>query len=92
MFNLFPGMKSSAASSPVLQEALKATALASSSLQMCQAGLMAQARQHYGKAVSKIGGALKDNSTAQDDSVVVALLTLGLFEVSNLSEAGEGDV
>ncbi|KXH38490.1 hypothetical protein CSIM01_05615 [Colletotrichum simmondsii] len=80
LFNLFPDMKSSAASSPVLQEALKATALASSSLQMCQAGLMAQARQHYGKAISKIGGALKDNSTAQDDSVVVALLTLGLFE------------
>ncbi|UQC91413.1 uncharacterized protein CLUP02_16948 [Colletotrichum lupini] len=80
LFNLFPSMKSSAASSPVLQEALKATALASSSLQMCQAGLMAQARQHYGEAISKIGGALKDNSTAQDDSVVVALLTLGLFE------------
>ncbi|KAL2882726.1 hypothetical protein SGCOL_001937 [Colletotrichum sp. CLE4] len=80
LFNLFPGIKSSDASSPVLQEALKATALASSSLQMCQAGLMAQARQHYGKAISKIGGALKDNSTAQDDSVVVALLTLGLFE------------
>ncbi|KAK1675366.1 hypothetical protein BDP55DRAFT_704186 [Colletotrichum godetiae] len=63
LFNLFPGIKSSDASSP-----------------MCQAGLMAQARQHYGKAISKIGGALKDNSTAQDDSVVVALLTLGLFE------------
>ncbi|OHF00911.1 hypothetical protein CORC01_03739 [Colletotrichum orchidophilum] len=80
LFNLFSDMKSSAATSPVLQEALKATALASSSLQMCQAGLMAQARQHYSKAITKISTALKDNSTAQDDSVVTALLTLGIFE------------
>ncbi|GKT93818.1 C6 zinc finger domain-containing protein [Colletotrichum tofieldiae] len=82
LFSLLPSLKSSASTSVVFEEALKATAMASSSVQMRQTGLMVRARQHYGSAVTKIGAALQNPATAQDDSVVVGLLTLGIYEVN----------
>ncbi|KZL85511.1 c6 zinc finger domain protein [Colletotrichum incanum] len=80
LFSLLPSLKSSGSTSAVFEEALKATALASSSVQMRQTGLMVQARQRYGSAITKISAALQNPATAQDDSVVVALLTLGIYE------------
>ncbi|KAF9873420.1 hypothetical protein CkaCkLH20_09233 [Colletotrichum karsti] len=79
-FNLMFDLKPPRDSPGVFEEAVKATALASSSLQLCQAGMMAQAKQHYGKALVRLSAALRDTEKAKDDSVVVALLTLGLFE------------
>ncbi|GKT51141.1 uncharacterized protein ColSpa_11322 [Colletotrichum spaethianum] len=80
MFSLLSSLKSSGSTSVVFEEALKATALASASAQTRQVGLMAQAKHCYGRAVSKIGAALHKPATAQDDSVAVALLTLGIYE------------
>lgn len=80
-FDLLFDLKPPVNSPGVFEEAVKATALASSSLQVCQAGMMAQAKQHYGRAMMKLSAALRDPEMAKEDSVVVAFLTLGLFEV-----------
>ncbi|WQF86634.1 Putative zn(2)Cys(6) fungal-type DNA-binding domain-containing protein [Colletotrichum destructivum] len=80
MFAMLPGLTSAGNQSAVFDEVLRATALASSSLQMQQSGLMVRAKQHYRRAIMKIGAALQNPATAQDDSVVVALLTLGIYE------------
>ncbi|KAI8218888.1 Beauvericin cluster-specific repressor BEA4, partial [Colletotrichum sp. SAR 10_77] len=79
-FDLLFDLKPPVNSPGVFEEAVKATALASSSLQLCQAGMMAQAKQHYGRAMMKLSAALRDPQKAKEDSVVVAFLTLGLFE------------
>ncbi|KAI8155436.1 Beauvericin cluster-specific repressor BEA4 [Colletotrichum sp. SAR 10_70] len=79
-FDLLFDLKPPVNSPGVFEEAVKATALASSSLQVCQAGMMAQAKQHYGRAMMKLSAALRDPEMAKEDSVVVAFLTLGLFE------------
>ncbi|KAF6818389.1 hypothetical protein CPLU01_13341 [Colletotrichum plurivorum] len=79
-FNLLFDLKPPKDSPGVFEEALKATALASSSFQLCQSGMMTQAKQHYGKAIAKLSAALRNSDQAKDDSVVVAFLTLGLFE------------
>lgn len=86
-FDLLFDLKPPVNSPGVFEEAVKATALASSSLQVCQAGMMAQAKQHYGRAMMKLSAALRDPEMAKEDSVVVAFLTLGLFEVRCESES-----
>ncbi|KAJ0158229.1 hypothetical protein CTA2_12037, partial [Colletotrichum tanaceti] len=80
MFAMLPGLTSAGNRSAIFDEVLRATALASTSLQTQQPGLMVRAKQHYHRAVTKIGAALQTPATAQDDSVVVALLTLGIYE------------
>ncbi|TDZ36819.1 Beauvericin cluster-specific repressor BEA4 [Colletotrichum spinosum] len=82
-FNLMFDLRPPESSPGVFEEAVKATALASSAFQLSQPGMMTQARQHYSKAITKLGAALRDSDKAKDDSVVVALLTLGLFEAIN---------
>ncbi|KXH69470.1 hypothetical protein CSAL01_13271 [Colletotrichum salicis] len=71
---------SSATPANCFLDALKATALASSSRQLTQSGLMVQARSHYGRAIIGLNDALKNPNVGQDDSVVAALFILGLFE------------
>ncbi|KAK1999383.1 hypothetical protein LX36DRAFT_574392 [Colletotrichum falcatum] len=80
LFCLMSGLKAPYATSAVFEEALRATALASSAVQTRQAGLMALARRYYGSAVAKINSALQNPVTAQDDSLVIALLTLTMYE------------
>lgn len=81
-FSLLPTM-SSATPAGCFHDALNATALASSSRQLNQPDLMVQAIRVYGKAITGLNEALQSPVTSRDDSVLVALFVLGLFEVSN---------
>ncbi|KAK1971047.1 hypothetical protein LY78DRAFT_689296 [Colletotrichum sublineola] len=80
LFRLMAGFKTSGTTSGVFDEALRATAFASSAVRMRQVRLMAPARRHYDSAVAMINSALRNPATAQDNSVVVALLTLSIYE------------
>ncbi|KAK2017310.1 hypothetical protein LZ32DRAFT_654761 [Colletotrichum eremochloae] len=80
LFRLMAGFKTSDTTSGVFDEALRATAFASSAVRMRQVRLMAPARRHYDSAVAMINSALRNPATAQDNSVVVALLTLSIYE------------
>ncbi|KAL0933826.1 uncharacterized protein CTRU02_210625 [Colletotrichum truncatum] len=79
-FDVLLDLKPPSDSLDVFEEVVKATALASSSLQLGQPGMILRARQHYSKAIVKLGSALNDLNKAKDDSVVVALLTMGLYD------------
>lgn len=68
-------------SSTCFQEALDAVTLVSSARQLQQSGLMVRARRHYGEAIAALNSALGDSVLTADDSVLVALLLLSLFEV-----------
>lgn len=83
-FSMLPAI-SSATPADCFLDALKATALASSSRQLTQCGLMVQARSHYGRAIMGLNDALKNPTVGQDDSVMAALFILGLFEVSRVT-------
>lgn len=71
---------SASPSMPCFSAALEATAMASSSRQLRQSGLMARARQAYGKAISGIRRAMQDESLIKQDSVLISLFVLGLFQ------------
>lgn len=64
-----------------LSDAIHATALASISRQQCQAGLMVCARRSYGKAVTGIRSIIHQGALVADDSVLVAMFVLGMFQV-----------
>lgn len=66
-----------------LQNALEAVALASCARRFFKPNLMALARQHYGKAISSMNASLRNPVSAKDDTVLVSLFVLGLFEVGN---------
>lgn len=68
-------------STPCFFAALDATAMASSARQLRQSGLMNRARQAYGKAISGIRHAIQDESLIKEDSVLISLFVLGLFQV-----------
>ncbi|KAK1507475.1 uncharacterized protein CCOS01_04900 [Colletotrichum costaricense] len=74
-FSMLPAI-SSATPADCFLDALKATALASSSRQLTQCGLMVQARSHYGRAIMGLNDALKNPTVGQDDSVMAALLSV----------------
>lgn len=80
LFNVLPRFYTSS-SSTCFQEALQAVALVSSALQLHQSGLMVRARRHYGKAITALNVALNDPVLTADDSVLVTLFLLSLFEV-----------
>ncbi|CAG9955585.1 unnamed protein product, partial [Clonostachys rosea f. rosea IK726] len=63
-----------------LQSALEAAALASAARRFCQSNMMALARRNYGRAINSLNNALCDPVTAKDDTVLVSLFVLGLFE------------
>ncbi|KAH8663865.1 hypothetical protein BGZ61DRAFT_431832 [Ilyonectria robusta] len=67
-------------SMPCLSAALEATAMASSSRQLRQSGLMTRTRQAYSKAISGIRHAMQDESLIKEDSVLLSLFVLGLFQ------------
>lgn len=66
---------------PWLSDAMHAAAMASASRQLRQAGLMTRARQAYGEAVKGINGAIQDEALVNEDSVLIAVFVLGLFQV-----------
>ncbi|KAF4998925.1 hypothetical protein FDECE_11660 [Fusarium decemcellulare] len=68
-------------STPCLLAALDATAMASSSRQLHQSGLMNRARQAYGKAISGIRRAVQNESLMKQDSLLLSTFVLGLFQV-----------
>ncbi|KAF5239377.1 hypothetical protein FANTH_9969 [Fusarium anthophilum] len=80
LFNVLPRFYTSS-SSTCFQEALHAVALVSSARQLQQSGLMVLARRHYGEAITALNVALDDTVLTADDSVLVALLLLSLFEL-----------
>ncbi|KAF5692857.1 C6 zinc finger domain-containing protein [Fusarium denticulatum] len=80
LFNLLPRFYTSS-SSTCFQEALHAVTLVSSARQLQQSGLMVLARRHYGEAITALNVALDDTVLTADDSVLVALLLLSLFEM-----------
>ncbi|KAF5543945.1 C6 zinc finger domain-containing protein [Fusarium mexicanum] len=80
LFNVLPRFYTSS-SSTCFQEALHAVTLVSSARQLQQSGLMVLARRHYGKAITALNVALDDTVLTADDSVLVALLLLSLFEM-----------
>ncbi|KAF7158453.1 hypothetical protein CNMCM5623_003456 [Aspergillus felis] len=80
LFNVLPRFYTSS-SSTCFQEALQAVALVSSARQLHQSGLMVRARQHYGKAIMALNAALNDPVLTADDSVLVTLFLLSLFEM-----------
>ncbi|KAL3428328.1 C6 zinc finger domain-containing protein [Phlyctema vagabunda] len=61
-------------------EAMQAVAVASSSRQLRQSGMMVHARHHYGRAIAELNIGLRDPVRAGDDSLLVTLFMLGLFE------------
>ncbi|OLN97897.1 hypothetical protein CCHL11_02473 [Colletotrichum chlorophyti] len=67
-------------SSVYFEQALNATALASSALMTSQFGFIQQAKKSYIRACTKVNIAIQSPDAAQDDSVIIALLTLALFE------------
>ncbi|CAH0052203.1 unnamed protein product [Clonostachys solani] len=78
-FNLLP--KFHTGDPPVhLCEALQAVTVASAARQLQQSGLMVRARSHYGKAIMKLNAALDNQTSNADDSVLVTLFLLSLFE------------
>ncbi|KAE8364262.1 hypothetical protein BDV27DRAFT_157992 [Aspergillus caelatus] len=77
--NMLPGFYNNS-SSPCCQEALHAVTLASLARQRQQSELMVRARWHYGKAITALNLALNDPVMTADDSVLITLLTLSLFE------------
>ncbi|KAK2022325.1 hypothetical protein LX32DRAFT_603046 [Colletotrichum zoysiae] len=79
-FSILSDFRESGATSAAFNDVIRATALANCGVQMRQAGLMALARRYYGSAIAKINMALQDPTTAQDDSVAVALLALCIYE------------
>ncbi|WYZ36541.1 hypothetical protein EsH8_II_000047 [Colletotrichum jinshuiense] len=66
---------------PWLSDAMHAAAMASASRQLRQAGLMTRARQAYGEAVKGINGAIQDEALVNEDSVLIAVFVLGLFQL-----------
>ncbi|KAF5572858.1 C6 zinc finger domain-containing protein [Fusarium pseudocircinatum] len=80
LFNVLPRFYMSS-SSTCFQEALHAVTLVSSARQLQQSGLMVLARRHYGGAITALNVALDDTVLTADDSVLVALLLLSLFEM-----------
>ncbi|KAF5968003.1 C6 zinc finger domain-containing protein [Fusarium bulbicola] len=80
LFNILPRFYTSS-SSTCFQEALHAVALVSSARQFQQSGMMVLARRHYGGAITALNVALDDTVLTADDSVLVALLLLSLFEM-----------
>ncbi|EFQ34513.1 uncharacterized protein GLRG_09657 [Colletotrichum graminicola M1.001] len=79
-FSLLAGLRASRTTSAAFEGAIRATALASCAMQTRQAGLMVLARRYYGSAIAKINSALQNPTTAQDDSVAVALLAMCIYE------------
>uniref|UniRef100_A0A0B7KG10 Zn(2)-C6 fungal-type domain-containing protein n=1 Tax=Bionectria ochroleuca TaxID=29856 RepID=A0A0B7KG10_BIOOC len=67
-------------SSVHLCEALQAVTVASAAQQLQQSGLMVRARSHYGKAIMKLNTALDNKKSNADDSVLITLFLLSLFE------------
>ncbi|KAJ3538643.1 hypothetical protein NM208_g5812 [Fusarium decemcellulare] len=55
--------------------------MASSSRQLRQSGLMNRARMAYGKAITGIRRAVQDESLMKQDSVLISMFVLGLFQV-----------
>jgi hypothetical protein len=80
LFNVLPKFFTSS-SSICFQEALQAVAVVSSARQLYQSGLMVRARWHYGKAITALNVALDDPVLTADDSVLLALFLLSIFEV-----------
>lgn len=80
VFNVLPRFYTSS-SSTCFQEALQAVALGSSARQLHQSGLMVMARRCYGKAIIALNIALDDPVLTADDSVLVTMFLLSLFEV-----------
>ncbi|KAE8141243.1 hypothetical protein BDV38DRAFT_279149 [Aspergillus pseudotamarii] len=77
--NILPGFYTNS-SSACCQEALHSVTLASLARQRQQSELMVRARWHYGKAITALNLALNDPVMTADDSVLITLLTLSLFE------------
>ncbi|KXH63939.1 hypothetical protein CSAL01_05146 [Colletotrichum salicis] len=65
------------------RHATHAVALASASRSLRQSGLMVEARQHYGKAISTLNQALQNPVAVRDDANLVTLFLFGMFEVIN---------
>ncbi|KAB8263145.1 hypothetical protein BDV32DRAFT_136204 [Aspergillus pseudonomiae] len=78
-FNILPRFYTNS-SSTCCQEALHAVTLASLARQRQESQLMVRARWHYGKAMTALNSALNDQVMTADDSILVTLLTLSLFE------------
>ncbi|KAH8803592.1 hypothetical protein F5884DRAFT_824417 [Xylogone sp. PMI_703] len=79
VFNLLSKFYTSS-SSTCFQEALQAVTVVSSARQLHQSGLMLRGRQHYGKAIAALNITLNDPVLTADDSVLMALFLLSLFE------------
>ncbi|KAH7359390.1 hypothetical protein B0T11DRAFT_286256 [Plectosphaerella cucumerina] len=70
----------SSGSGSCLPYAIDATALASLSRQQHQTDLMADARTSYGKAITGLREAIHQQSLVKDDSVLITLFVLGMFQ------------
>jgi hypothetical protein len=75
------GNEHASRSTPCLSAASGATAMASSSRQLCQSGLMYRAREAYDKAMHEIRLVIRDNSLTDQGSVLISMFVLGLFQV-----------
>lgn len=64
-----------------LANAIHAAALASVARQRSEVGLMDRARLTYGKTIREVNRVIQDDVLVRDDSVLVALFVMGLFQV-----------
>ncbi|KAI9151299.1 short-chain dehydrogenase [Paramyrothecium foliicola] len=63
-----------------LEQALQAVTMASAARQLYQSGLMVRALSHYGKAIAALNSALSDPVMRADDSVLITIFLLSLYE------------
>jgi hypothetical protein len=67
----------------VLRTAIEAVGLAGLSNTLYAPHLAARAQDRYGKALAGLDGALQDPCIATRDTTLMAVILLGLFEVSD---------
>ncbi|OAQ61111.1 C6 zinc finger domain-containing protein [Pochonia chlamydosporia 170] len=80
VFNTLPSFNTDGSSTCFL-EALQAVTLASSANQLRQSPLMVRARRHYGTAIVTLKATLDDPRRVGDDSILIALFLLSLYEI-----------
>ncbi|KAF1843140.1 uncharacterized protein K460DRAFT_340939 [Cucurbitaria berberidis CBS 394.84] len=79
-FDYLPAMYGQLSTEMVLTAAVHAASMASLGRELGQPSIMAMARRSYGKALQKMDCALADPSIAANDTTLISVLLLGLFE------------
>lgn len=89
VFDVLPGTLSNEPSI-CFSDAFTATAMAAAAGRSYEPRLFEQSRGWYMSAISNLGKIMQPSKALDDDSVLLALFLLGLYEVSSSSARNEG--